>query len=143
MKKMIISRKIYNQKVIFKSFDDEEGIQIQMEVPNILQICVSDWKLHPKWMFIVDTRINPSYDKQKIFTQEYFEKFVNKFMWHISKNKEIAELLISGETQINYLLGRYYRLDALLSPELFSPLRSTYNFNKHVEKHRWGWELKT
>lgn len=140
MKKMIISRKIYNQEVLFKSFEDKEGIQIQMEVPNVLQTSVMDWKLHPKWMFIVDTQINSFHDKQKEFTQEYFEKFVTK--WYISRNKEISKLLVSGETEINYLLGRHYNLDVLLNPKLFSPLTSTYSFNKHVKKHSWDWELK-
>lgn len=142
MKKMVISRKIHNQEVLFKSFEDEKGIQIQMEVPNVLQVSVCDWKLHPKWMFIVDTQINSIYDKHKVFTMWYFEEFVNKFMRYISRNKEIAELLVSGETKINYLLGRHHRLDALINSELFSTLTSTYNFNKRVEKHSWGWKLK-
>ena len=41
--------------------------------------------MHPKWMFIVDTRVNSVHDKQKEFTQEYFEKFVKKFMRYIQK----------------------------------------------------------
>lgn len=135
MKKMSIPRKICGQQVIFKSFEDKESIQIQMEVPDILQQSVLDWKYYPKWMFVIEIQIDSVHDKQKVFTYEHFEKFVNKFMWHISRNKEIGELLVSGDTKIGWIFGLYYNLDVLTCSALFSPLRSFYEFNKKVTRH--------
>lgn len=141
MKEMEVKVKILDRNAIFKSFQEDNKIQIQLILPEVLQTNIAFWRLEPKWFFIVDTKINSCHDKNKIFTKAIFLKFVNKLMSRIKRSNKIARIIVSEETSLNSLLGRHYSLDYILGNEVFRSLRD-YNFLKKYSRFGWESELK-
>jgi len=144
MKILKIKKELGGRLVYFIAYYEcgkwSNEIQIRLKIPHVRhQSCLS-WKFETKDIHLLDTQINSCHDKQKVFTEGYFNKFVDMFMKAITKKN--ALLLVSEDTKVGYFFGTHYQLDEITSKTFFSDLRYNDRISHKLKPFSWRTKIK-